>query len=61
MYESVIRLEEEKYDWEFKLRKMDFEVSYRINCMPAMMPKCAAVNRIVNAIILKLRLAPGDL
>jgi len=33
MYETVCRLEEEKYDWEFKLRKMDFEVRnfYRHN------------------------------
>lgn len=27
LYDLVCRLEEEKYDWEFKLRKMDFEVS----------------------------------
>jgi len=26
LYNVVCRLEEEKYDWEFKLRKMDFEV-----------------------------------
>jgi len=26
LYDTVCRLEEEKYDWEFKLRKMDFEV-----------------------------------
>jgi len=26
LYDIVCRLEEEKYDWEFKLRKMDFEV-----------------------------------
>ena len=25
-YESACKLEEEKYDWEFKLRKLDFEV-----------------------------------
>lgn len=28
LYDAISRLEEEKYDWEFKLRKMDFEVSY---------------------------------
>ena len=27
LYDIVCRLEDEKYDWEFKLRKMDFEVS----------------------------------
>jgi len=27
MYESVCRLEDEKYDWEFKLRKMDVEIN----------------------------------
>lgn len=26
LYDHVCRLEEEKYDWEFKLRKVDFEV-----------------------------------
>jgi len=26
LYNIVCRLEEEKYDWEFKLRKVDFEV-----------------------------------
>ena len=26
LYNVVCRLEEEKYDWEFKLRKVDFEV-----------------------------------
>ena len=26
LYDIVCRLEDEKYDWEFKLRKMDFEV-----------------------------------
>lgn len=31
MYETVCRLEEEKYDWEFKLRKMDFEVCEHCN------------------------------
>jgi len=29
LYDIVCRLEEEKYDWEFKLRKMDFEVRNR--------------------------------
>ena len=27
MYAIVCRLEEEKYDWEDKIRKQDFEVS----------------------------------
>lgn len=27
LYDTVCRLEDEKYDWEFKLRKMDFELS----------------------------------
>lgn len=27
LYDSVAKLEEEKYDWEFKLRKMDFEIN----------------------------------
>jgi hypothetical protein len=27
LYDVVCRLEEEKYDWEFKLRKMDFEIN----------------------------------
>jgi len=27
LYEAVAKLEEEKYDWEFKLRKMDFEIN----------------------------------
>lgn len=27
LYDIVCRLEDEKYDWEFKLRKMDFELS----------------------------------
>jgi troponin I, cardiac muscle len=26
-YDLVVRLEDEKYDWEFKLRKMDFEIN----------------------------------
>jgi len=26
LYDVVCRLESEKYDWEFKLRKVDFEV-----------------------------------
>ena len=26
-YESACKLEEEKYDWEFKLRKLDFEIN----------------------------------
>jgi hypothetical protein len=27
LYDSVAKLEEEKYDWEFKLRKLDFEIN----------------------------------
>jgi len=27
LYTDVAKLEEEKYDWEFKLRKMDFEIN----------------------------------
>jgi len=27
LYDAISRLEEEKYDWEFKLRKMDFEIN----------------------------------
>jgi hypothetical protein len=27
LHESITRLEEEKYDWELKLRKMDFEIN----------------------------------
>lgn len=27
LYDSVNRLEDEKYDWEVKLRKLDFDVS----------------------------------
>jgi len=32
LYDIVCRLEDEKYDWEFKLRKMDFEVQHCILC-----------------------------
>jgi len=35
LYDVVCRLEGEKYDWEFKLRKVDFEVrSLRCVRMP---------------------------
>jgi len=27
LYDSITRLEEEKYDWELKLRKIDFEIN----------------------------------
>jgi len=27
LYDAVAKLEEEKYDWEFKLRKLDFEIN----------------------------------
>lgn len=27
LYDIVVRLEDEKYDWEFKLRKLDFEIN----------------------------------
>jgi len=33
-YDIVCRLEEEKYDWEFKLRKMDFEVWHAPQTVP---------------------------
>lgn len=66
MYESVCRLEEEKYDWEFKLRKMDFEVidwecigmrlkSERPNCFLT----AAQLNDAINIFVeLELELEP---